>query len=222
MADTAKHLIEEVIPEVPVRQWVLSMPYTYRFLLATNLEFLRKALAIFHRTINRYYENKSKGFNLKNPKAGAITVVQRFGGALNLYVHFHTIYTDGVFHENFLGEEVFREVIPTHGEVVRVTGQLKKRLIRLMAKFEDIVNDYESPADIQVSSVQNRDEKFQLPLKIGKVCDPSFKDFVGKRCCYDDGFSLHANVKIFANPRVGLENMSVYFACPNRQRSNYL
>jgi hypothetical protein len=94
MSDTAKHLIEEVIPAVPTRQWVLSMPYAYRFLLARNPDFLRKALAIFHRTLSRHYENKAKIHNLKNPKAGAITVVQRFGGALNLNVHFHTIYID--------------------------------------------------------------------------------------------------------------------------------
>jgi hypothetical protein len=59
-ADTAKHLLEEVIPAVPVRQWVLSMPYIYRFLLATRPRFLRKALSIYHRTINRFYENKAK------------------------------------------------------------------------------------------------------------------------------------------------------------------
>jgi hypothetical protein len=48
MSDTAKHLIEDVIPNVPTRQWVLSMPYAYRFLLARNPEFLRKSLALFH------------------------------------------------------------------------------------------------------------------------------------------------------------------------------
>ena len=79
-ADTAKHLLEEVIPAVPVRQWVLSMPYEYRFLLATRPEFLRKSLAIFHRTINHHYQKKAKTADLKNSKVGAITVVQRFSG----------------------------------------------------------------------------------------------------------------------------------------------
>lgn len=95
MSDTAKHLIQEVIPAVPVRQWVLSMPYAYRFLLARNPDFLRKALAVYHRLINQHYVSKANKHNLKNSKTGAITVVQRFGGALNLNVHFHTIYIDG-------------------------------------------------------------------------------------------------------------------------------
>ena len=34
MADTALHLADEVLPEVPIRQWVLSFPYRVRFLLA--------------------------------------------------------------------------------------------------------------------------------------------------------------------------------------------
>ena len=39
-------------------------------------------MAIFHRTLNRHHENKAIIHNLKNPKAVAITVVQRFGGVL--------------------------------------------------------------------------------------------------------------------------------------------
>jgi len=179
MSDTAKHLIEEVIPEVPTRQWVLSMPYAYRFLLARNPDFLRKALAIFHRTLSRHYENKAR--------------------TLNLNVHFHTIYIDGVFYENKFGDEVFFEIIPTHEEVIQLNSTLKKRLMRLLEKFEYEDHDYNDQSDFQAQSVQNRDEKFQLPLKIGKVCDPPFREFVGKRCSYDDGFSLHANVKILAH-----------------------
>ena len=31
MADTAAHLVEHVLPEVPVRQWVLTLPYPLRY-----------------------------------------------------------------------------------------------------------------------------------------------------------------------------------------------
>ena len=34
MADTAAHLVDRVIPHVPVRQWVLSLPYALRYRLA--------------------------------------------------------------------------------------------------------------------------------------------------------------------------------------------
>ena len=34
MADTAARLTEEVLPRLPVRQWVLSFPYEIRYRLA--------------------------------------------------------------------------------------------------------------------------------------------------------------------------------------------
>lgn len=34
MSDTAAHLVDRVLPEVPVRQWVLSLPFTLRYSLA--------------------------------------------------------------------------------------------------------------------------------------------------------------------------------------------
>jgi hypothetical protein len=209
MSDTAKHLIEEVIPCVPTRQWVLSMPYSLRFLLARNPEFLRKSLAIFHRAINQHYEKKANKLKLKNPKVGAITVVQRFGGALNLNVHFHTIYTDGVFYKNQNNQQIFYEIIPSHAEIEKLTNLLKTRLTRLIQKFE-IHSDYDDQSDIQAPSIQNRDENFQLPLKIGKHSDPPFQDFKGIRCAFEDGFSLHANVKILAHQRAELERLCRY------------
>jgi hypothetical protein len=148
---------------------------------------------------------------LNDPKVGAITVVQRFGGNLGLNVHFHTLYMDGVFHENSQGDEVFYELIPSHEEVVEVTKTLKKRLVRLMEREEAVVDFEELPgAELASNSIQNQDEKFQKPKKIGKVFDPPFKEFTGTRCFYDDGFSLHANVKILGHLRSALEGLCRY------------
>jgi len=36
MADGAAWLVEQVLPERPIRQWVLSLPFPLRFLLATH------------------------------------------------------------------------------------------------------------------------------------------------------------------------------------------
>ena len=210
MSDTAKHLIEDVIPNVPTRQWVLSMPYAYRFLLARNPEFLRKSLALFHRAINQDYQQKAKKLNLKNPNVGAITVVQRFGEALNLNVHFHTIYTDGVFYKNQYGRESFYELIPEHEDIVKLNSILKTRLIKLIQKFQQDDDQDDNQSDLHAQSVQNRDENFKLPIKIGKVSDPPFIEFKGTRCSYNDGFSLHANVKIFAHQRAELERLCRY------------
>ena len=113
MANTASHLINNVIPDVSTRQWVLSMPFKHRFILSTDKELLRSVLGIFHRAISSFYKKEAKKIMLNQPQTGAISVVQRFGGALNLNVHFHTIFVDGVYYQNNNGDLIFREITPT-------------------------------------------------------------------------------------------------------------
>jgi hypothetical protein len=47
MAGTAAHLVDRVLPEVPIRQWVLSLPYTLRFRLAYDANLVSAVLHIF-------------------------------------------------------------------------------------------------------------------------------------------------------------------------------
>jgi hypothetical protein len=46
MADTAAHLVDRVFPDVPVRQWVLTLPYILRFRMAYD----SRLVADVHRT----------------------------------------------------------------------------------------------------------------------------------------------------------------------------
>ena len=39
MVDTAAHLVDRVFPRVPVRQWVLSLPFALRYRLAYDWEW---------------------------------------------------------------------------------------------------------------------------------------------------------------------------------------
>ena len=51
MADTAAHLLDRVLPEVPVRQWVLSLPFALRYRLAYDAALTSAALGVFVRTV---------------------------------------------------------------------------------------------------------------------------------------------------------------------------
>ena len=42
MVETSAHLVDHVLPHVPVRQWVLSFPYPLRFLFASKPEALSR------------------------------------------------------------------------------------------------------------------------------------------------------------------------------------
>lgn len=46
MVETAAHLVDHVLPEQPIRQWVISFPFPLRFLFATRPEVLTQVLGI--------------------------------------------------------------------------------------------------------------------------------------------------------------------------------
>jgi len=53
MAQTAAHLVDHVIPPVPVRQWVISVPKRLRRFLADRPEAVRALTKIFLAEIER-------------------------------------------------------------------------------------------------------------------------------------------------------------------------
>ncbi len=54
MAESAAYLVDQVIPHVPVRQWVLSFPIPLRSLFAVHPELLTPVLQIIHRVIHTF------------------------------------------------------------------------------------------------------------------------------------------------------------------------
>jgi hypothetical protein len=61
-----------------------------------------------------------------------VTSVQRFGGAVNLHLHFHTLVLDGVFVREPDGTLRFHPTTPpTDEDVHRVVARVRRRLERL-------------------------------------------------------------------------------------------
>jgi hypothetical protein len=74
--------------------------------------------------------------------SGSVTVIQRFGGGLNLNVHFHTLLLDGVFFEGQDGALEFRPLPPpTDDEVGRVLARIAARVQRLLASFQRLPDE---------------------------------------------------------------------------------
>ncbi len=96
MAEAAAHLVDCVIPTVPVRQWVLSFPIPLRSLFAVHPECLAPILQIIHRVIATFLFTQT-GQQRDQAATGAVTLIQRFGSAANLNVHLHALVLDGVY-----------------------------------------------------------------------------------------------------------------------------
>jgi hypothetical protein len=86
MTDSAALLADAVLPAKPVRQWVLSLPLALRFLLARDPAALTRVLGIVYRTISTHILGKAR-LTRTTGATGAVTLIQRFGSALNLDEH---------------------------------------------------------------------------------------------------------------------------------------
>ena len=58
MAASAAQLVDSVIPEVPVRQWVLSLPFDIRFRLAYDPKLLARVRKIFLRALMSWIQRR--------------------------------------------------------------------------------------------------------------------------------------------------------------------
>ena len=59
MVESAAHLVDDVLPEQPIRQWVLTFPYPLRFLFAAQPQVKQPAIKRFveHYNNERYHES---------------------------------------------------------------------------------------------------------------------------------------------------------------------
>ena len=96
-AETVSHLIDNVLPKAPFRQWVTTFPYQLRFWMATNRSLTNDVHKIVSKELMAFYERQAEDLGIKDPKHGGSTFIQRFGSACNLNVHFHSIVIEGVY-----------------------------------------------------------------------------------------------------------------------------
>src|SRR5207247_9887112 len=78
MVDTAAHLVDRVFPRVPVRQWVLSLPYALRYRLAYDASLVSDVLAIFTRTVFASLIRRAREFGAdRKPQCGCLGLPSR-------------------------------------------------------------------------------------------------------------------------------------------------
>ena len=77
MADTAAHLVDHVIPDVPVRQWVLSPPPALRYRVAYDSQLLAVLIRIFIRAIFSSLRCRARACGIPRGQCGAVAFVQR-------------------------------------------------------------------------------------------------------------------------------------------------
>jgi hypothetical protein len=231
MADSAALLVDQILPHQPMRQWVLSVPFPLRFLFASQPVVMAKVLSIAYRTIVAHLTYKA-GYTKVTAQSGTVTLIQRFGSALNLNIHFHMLFLDGVYISGKNGTCArFRRVrAPTATELTQLTQTIAQRTARYLERQglleRDGENSYltsyagdDGPMDqllehsityrIAVGPQQGR-KVFTLHTLPDCESDNPAAERVGKMA----GFSLHAGVATRADERNKLERLCRYITRP--------
>ena len=95
IAQTAAHLVDYVIPRMPVRQWVLPPPIPLRLLLAAQPKLVTPVLQVVRRVIKRHLLGQA-GLKPGDADSGALTLTQHFCSAANLIIDLHCLALSGV------------------------------------------------------------------------------------------------------------------------------
>jgi len=129
MVETAAHLVDEVLPRLPFRQFVISFPMRIRCYLE-NHATLQTVLKIVVDEIRKTLLACSP--DLPNSQIGAISFIQHFGNTLNYHPHFHLIVADGIFG----GVEglQFHEALLTQDDITDTQESIQKRVLAYFCK----------------------------------------------------------------------------------------
>ncbi len=234
MAESGVFLSENVFPRVLVRQWVISFPIPLRFWMASNPRLMNKVLEISTRAINSFYKKQAKARLIQNCNTGSVTLIQRFGGSVNLNIHFHELWMEGVFIKKDKNEKPVLEWIrePSDDDVLNVLKTIQKRLVRLLIRrglladektiadeAQTSFDDHDQLNGLKAASTQNRlamgENAGQRVRRVGGFGEIGQKPKKESRLCASlDGFSLHANVLIEADKPEKLEKLCRYVSRP--------
>jgi len=132
-------MVESVLPEVPLRQWVCSLPWRLRYLCGFDRVLCSEVLNAFVSEVMRALRFAAKRVlglaSVEQAHPGAVTFVQRFDSALRLNVHFHTLAIDGIYVEEDDGALAFHALPePTAAEVHDVARRTAGRVAKILKR----------------------------------------------------------------------------------------
>lgn len=227
MVESAAHLVDHVFPEVPVRQWVLTFPFPLRFLFANDPQALSAVLAVVQRAISTFVVRHSGLTVSSGARSGAVTLIQRFGSALNLNVHLHMLFLDGAYRFSRTRPAFHRARPPAGEELNDLLDTLSHRIVRVLERRGLLIADPEhlnldlepdsSLHHLQAASIHYRiaigphaGRKALTLYNVPPLEEAPSNPLLARR----SGFSLHAATVCEAWRRSRLERLCRYITRP--------
>lgn len=225
MCDAAANITDRIFPNAPIRQWVLSLPFELRGVAATKPDVLTALGRIFAEEVARATKRLA---GVAGAETGAVSFPQRFGGSLNLHVHFHLLAVDAVFEKQGESEGVRIRVHeappPANTDVAEVVRRVHERALVWLRKHRYL--------DERPAEERGNDAPESTPIDAFAALALAGGTFVGqpyapkKRADEDldrrerpfsatlNGFDVHCAVRLAADDDEGRERLVRYCARP--------
>jgi hypothetical protein len=228
MAESGAHLVDNVLPKAPYRQWVLSFPWPLRMLFAAQPQWLNRVLGVVNRALSTALLKRAGVRHSDRARTGMVTYIQRFGSKLNLNVHVHVLALDGAYRFKHGKARFHRAGGLRPEELEALLTTVITRVTRTLVRAGVLVAEDEQPyLDLQMDSPYEQlagaairyviaagpqagraTMRLRDPLLAGEPSGARTKPFTAAR----DGFSLNCAVACEVNERAKLERLCRYMA----------
>ena len=212
------------------------MPIPLRYWMAASPDLTAKVHTIIRTTIGQYYVNQAvqRGSERATVHPGSVTFIQRFGSALNLNVHYHLLFLEGVYVDRTEACRKPRFVTgepPSDADVAAVVQKISHRVLRklrhlgyleaggdapMATGYDPLGDDAPELARTMAASVQQRiawgERAGQRVRRIGAGFSSAAEGptLTGLHCASVQGFSVHAHTQVPAYQRDELERLIRY------------
>ena len=222
MIEEAEHITTAILPAIPYRQWVFTLPFDLRYVLAWNADLRTAVHQALMRAIHKHYLRDAEAQGLQGPFHGAaISVAQRMSSNLQLNLHWHVLLADGVWTEHD-GRATFHPAEPLntmrvqetlHDAVLCIDKVLKRK------GWQDRQDDpfaESEPALAQLWKAAllgrplDESDARQKKAQLRGLPRPH-----GRNCAEMNGFSLHANTFVGPAARDELYKLVKYLCRPS-------
>ena len=233
MSNTAAHLIDRVIaPDVTLRQWVLSVPFELRLLLAAKADALSAVGRIFMQELQRWQRQQARALGVEHAQGAGVSFCQRFGASLNLNVHWHVIVPDALFLPDASGERVTTQPLraPTRLDLDEIVTAVAARCIRWLEQHGHLRSEGEEDSAAAADADSPWMKCLQGSLGVGELQRRTERDHAEQRRGTAPGrllpkpskglvaeylkFNLHAGVSVPSGLPAARERLLRYCARP--------
>jgi len=193
MSNGAAHLVDHVIPDVPVRQWVLSVPFELRLLLACRADAFGTITSLFVSEAFRWQRERAREEGLTKIRYGALVMQHRFGSSLNLNTHLHAVLPDGVFSRFPSGKVEFHELRqPAPFDLEEIAFNVHQRFMRWLRRHNLLKSEIDDEFPNEAPELSALEACAQGSLGLGNLVKKHRKSGSGHNDAGESGFEQRA------------------------------